>query len=218
MMWPIHRGGVTRRANPKLKDEKKPRQGDPDEAFCAQKEISMLLNHRPIVVSSANRIILGIDPGVAIVGYAVVEAQGDALRMIACDVIRTPTGHPLAHRLQLIYQQLAELVSSYHPQEAALEELFFGRNVSTAIAVGQARGVTLLALANSGLSIAEYTPNEVKLAVTGYGAAKKEQVGEMVRILLNLEAVPRPDDAADAAAIAICHAHTVRYLKAEQSH
>ena len=96
-----------------------------------------------------------------------------------------------------------------------MEELFFGRNVSTAIAVGQARGVALLALANSGLSIAEYTPNEVKLAVTGYGAAKKDQVGEMVRILLKLKAVPRPDDAADAAAIAICHAHTARYAHEE---
>ncbi len=178
----------------------------------------MVPNHRHMAGGSTSRIILGIDPGVAIVGYAVVEARGDALTMIACDVIRTPKGHPLPHRLQHIYQQLTELVSSYHPREAALEELFFGRNVSTAIAVGQARGVALLALTNSGLSITEYTPNEVKLAVTGYGAAKKEQVGEMVRILLNLKAVPRPDDAADAAAIAICHVHTVRYLKEEKSH
>lgn len=177
----------------------------------------MLSNHRPLTAGSTSHIILGIDPGVAIVGYAVVEARGDALAMIACDVIRTPTSMPLAHRLQHIYQQLTELVTSYHPQEAAMEELFFGRNVSTAIAVGQARGVTLLALANCGLSVAEYTPNEVKLAVTGYGAAKKEQVGEMVRILLHLESIPRPDDAADAAAIAICHAHTIRYLKEEQS-
>ena len=175
----------------------------------------MLSNYQPISVSSTSRIILGIDPGVAIVGYAVVEARGDALRTIACDVIRTPAGIPLAQRLQQIYQQLGELLTNYRPQEAAMEELFFGRNVSTAIAVGQARGVALLALANSGLSIAEYTPNEVKLAVTGYGAAKKEQVGEMVRLLLKLEAIPRPDDAADAAAIAICHAHTVRYLKEE---
>ncbi len=173
----------------------------------------MLSNHRHVTGGSTSRIILGIDPGVAIVGYAVVEAQGDALRMIVCDVIRTPAGVPLAHRLQHVYHQLGELVTSYHPQEAAMEELFFGRNVSTAIAVGQARGVALLALANGGLSIAEYTPNEVKLAVTGYGAAKKDQVGEMVRILLHLKAVPRPDDAADAAAIAICHVHTVRYLK-----
>ncbi len=162
-----------------------------------------------------SRIILGIDPGVAIVGYAVLEARGDALRMIACDVIRTPAGISLAHRLQQIYHQLSELVTRYRPQEAAMEALFFGKNVSTAMAVGQARGVTMLVLANSGLSIAEYTPNEVKLAVTGYGAAKKEQVGEMVRLLLHLTAIPRPDDAADAAAIAICHAHTVRYAQEE---
>ncbi len=172
----------------------------------------MSVIHQP---DSTTRIILGIDPGVAIVGYAVVEARDDELRMIACDVIRTPAGLPLAPRLQLIYHQLGGLVSSYRPQEAAMEELFFGKNVSTAIAVGQARGVTMLALANSGLSIAEYTPNEVKLAVTGYGAAKKEQVGEMVRLLLHLTAIPRPDDAADAAAVAICHAHTVRYAQEE---
>ena len=178
----------------------------------------MLSNHRHRTGVSTSRIILGIDPGVAIVGYAVVEVRGDALRMITCDVIRTPKGLPLAHRLRNIYQQLTELVSNYHPQEAAMEELFFGRNVSTAIAVGQARGVALLALANCSLSLAEYTPNEVKLAVTGYGAAKKEQVGEMVRILLHLKAVPRPDDAADAAAIAICHAHTARYLKQVNGH
>ncbi len=178
----------------------------------------MVSNHRHVTGGSTSRIILGIDPGVAIVGYAVVEARGNDLRMIVCDVIRTPAGIPLAHRLQHIYQQLGELLTSFHPQEAAMEELFFGRNVSTAIAVGQARGVALLALANSGLSIAEYTPNEVKLAVTGYGAAKKDQVGEMVRNLLHLKAVPRPDDAADAAAIAICHVHTVRFLKEENGH
>ena len=178
----------------------------------------MLSNHRPVAGGPTRRIILGIDPGVAIVGYAVVEAQDDVLTMIACDVIRTPAGLQLPSRLQLIYQQLTELVNSYHPQEAAMEELFFGRNVSTAIAVGQARGVTLLALANSGLTIAEYTPNEVKLAVTGYGAAKKVQVGEMVRILLKLKSIPRPDDAADAAAIAICHAHTARYLNEKKSY
>ena len=178
----------------------------------------MVSNYRHETGDSTSRIILGIDPGVAIVGYAVVEARGDALRMIACDAIRTPAGLPLAHRLQHIYQQLGEVLTSYHPQEAAMEELFFGRNVSTAIAVGQARGVALLALANGGPSIAEYTPNEVKLAVTGYGAAKKDQVGEMVRILLHLKAVPRPDDATDAAAIAICHAHTARYLKQVNGH
>jgi len=110
-----------------------------------------------------------------------------------------------------IYEQLRAIVAQYQPREAAIEELFFGKNVTTAISAAQARGVALLALAQSGLPITEYTPNEVKLAVTGYGAAKKEQVGEMVRILLHLPVIPRPDDATDAAAIAICHVHTLHY-------
>ena len=157
------------------------------------------------------RIILGIDPGIAIVGYAFIMAQRNNLQLLACDAITTRAGVALPLRLRHIYQQLSELIALYRPQEVAMEELFFGRNSSTAIAVGQARGVAMLAVANHGLPMAEYTPNEVKLAVTGYGAAKKEQVGEMVRLLLQLPAVPRPDDAADAAAIAICHAHTMRY-------
>ncbi len=178
----------------------------------------MSSNHIPVSVHPCSRLILGIDPGVAIVGYAVLAEEKGDLRAVVCDVIRTPAGLPLPRRLQLIYEHLGALVATYRPQEAAMEALFFGKNASTAMAVGQASGVALLALANSDLSIAEYTPNEVKLAVTGYGAAKKEQVGEMVRILLKLDAVPRPDDAADAAAIAICHVHTVRYLKEENGH
>ncbi len=157
------------------------------------------------------RITLGIDPGTAIVGYAVIAARGDELSMIVCDVITTPAGMPLAQRLQLIYRGLGEIITTYRPTEAAMEELFFAKNARTALTVGQARGVAMLALANGGLSIAEYTPMQVKQAVTGYGSAKKDQVGEMVRILLRLASVPRPDDAADAAAVAICHLHTARY-------
>jgi crossover junction endodeoxyribonuclease RuvC len=158
------------------------------------------------------RIALGIDPGTAIVGYAVVAARGDELNMIVCDVITTPAHMPLAERLQLIYQRLVEIIRTYSPQEAAMEELFFAKNARTAMTVGQARGVAMLALANGGLSISEYTPKQVKQAVTGYGAAKKEQVGEMVRILLKLPSIPRPDDAADAAAVAICHLNTASIL------
>lgn len=158
------------------------------------------------------RVALGIDPGTAIVGYAVVAARGDDLSMIACNVITTPARMPLAERLQLIYQQLIEIIATYHPQEAAMEELFFAKNARTAMTVGQARGVAMLALANGGLPISEYTPKQVKQAVTGYGDAKKDQVGEMVRILLKLPSVPRPDDAADAAAVAICHLHTANIL------
>ncbi len=159
------------------------------------------------------RRILGIDPGFGRVGYAVIAAQGSDLRLLVCDAIMTPTALPYPQRLQQIYEQLGAIIAQYQPQEAAIEELFFGKNVTTAIKVAQARGVTILALAQQGLSIAEYTPSEVKLAVTGYGAARKEQVGYMVRQLLHLPAVPKPDDAADAAAIAICHAHALRIYR-----
>jgi crossover junction endodeoxyribonuclease RuvC len=160
---------------------------------------------------SDGRITLGIDPGTAIVGFAVVMARGSELSLIACDVITTPAGMPLAQRLQIIYEELSKLIVLYKPHEAAMEELFFAKNARTAMTVGHARGVAMLALANGGLSVAEYTPKQVKQAVTGYGGADKNQVGEMVRILLKLTAIPRPDDAADAAAIAICHLHTATY-------
>ena len=156
------------------------------------------------------RLILGIDPGFGRMGYAVVAAAGNDLRLLVCDAIMTPTGQAYPLRLQLIYEELSVIVDRYCPQEAAIEKLFFGKNVTTAIGVAQARGVALLTLVQSGLTIAEYTPSEVKLAVTGYGAARKEQVGYMVRQLLDLPSIPRPDDAADAAAIAICHAHILR--------
>ncbi len=160
---------------------------------------------------SNERIVMGIDPGYAILGYAVVAAQGIDLRLLDCGVITTPAGLALPERLQQIYKQLSVLVDEYRPGEAAMEELFFGRNVTTAIAVGHARGVAMLALVNADIAISEYKPSEVKLAVTGYGAAKKGQVGEMVRLLLHLQSIPRPDDAADAAAIAICHLHMAHY-------
>jgi crossover junction endodeoxyribonuclease RuvC len=146
------------------------------------------------------RITLGIDPGTAIVGFAVVMERRGELSLLACDVITTPAGMPLAQRLQIIYEELSKLVVLYKPKIAR-----------TAMTVGHARGVAMLALANGGLPVAEYTPKQVKQAVTGYGGADKNQVGEMVRILLKLTAIPKPDDAADAAAIAICHLHTATY-------
>jgi len=166
----------------------------------------------PSSATNSSRVALGIDPGTAILGYAVVAAQGSELSLVSCDVITTPAGMPLPERLQQIYHRLSEIISTYRPNEAAMEELFFAKNARTALAVGQARGVAMLALANGGLTVAEYTPKQVKLAVTGYGGANKEQVGEMVRILLRLKTIPRPDDAADAAAVAICHLHTATYL------
>jgi crossover junction endodeoxyribonuclease RuvC len=170
----------------------------------------------PSSATNPPRVALGIDPGTAILGYAVVVAQGSELSLISCDVITTPAGSPLSERLQHIYHRLSEIISTYRPNEAAMEELFFAKNARTALAVGQARGVAMLALANGGLTVAEYTPKQVKLAVTGYGGANKEQVGEMVRILLRLKTIPRPDDAADAAAVAICHLHTATYLSYTQ--
>jgi crossover junction endodeoxyribonuclease RuvC len=122
----------------------------------------------------------------------------------------------MSQRLQHIYHRLSEIISTYCPNEAAMEELFFAKNARTALTVGQARGVAMLAMANAGLAVAEYTPKQVKQAVTGYGGANKEQVGEMVRILLHLKTIPRPDDAADAAAVAICHLHTATYLTHSQ--
>jgi len=156
------------------------------------------------------RLILGIDPGYGRMGYAVVAAAGNELHLLVCDATITPTGQAYPLRLQLLFEELSIIIARYHPQEAAVEKLFFGKNVTTAIGVAQARGVALLTLVQSGLAIAEYTPSEVKLAVTGYGAARKEQVGYMVQHILGLPSIPRPDDAADAAAIAICHAHMLR--------
>ncbi len=178
-------------------------------------------NHS-IPAPPGTRITLGIDPGTAIVGYAIVMAQGSELSLLACDVICTSAKMPLAERLLCIYKELNTVIATHKPQESAMEELFFAKNARTAMTVGQARGVAMLALANNGLSIAEYTPKQVKQAVTGYGGAQavtgygganKDQVGEMVRILLKLSAIPQPDDAADAAAIAICHLHTASYTQ-----
>lgn len=169
-------------------------------------------NGLTLPASTGTRIALGIDPGTAIVGYAVVAARAGELSMLTCDVITTPAKMALAQRLQLIYDGLSKIIATYKPQEAAMEELFFAKNARTAMTVGQARGVAMLALANGGLAVAEYTPKQVKQAVTGYGGAGKDQVGEMVRILLKLSSVPRPDDAADAAAVAICHLNTMPML------
>ena len=156
------------------------------------------------------RLILGIDPGFGRMGYAIVAAAGSDLRLLTCNAIMTPAALTYPQRLQRVYEELGEIIDQYRPGEAAIESLFFGKNVTTAIAVAQARGVAILILAQRELSIAEYTPSAVKLAVTGYGAARKEQVGYMVGQWLHLSAIPEPDDAADAAAIAICHAHGPR--------
>jgi len=155
-------------------------------------------------------LVLGIDPGTAITGYGLVREDEQALILVDCGAITTPASQPLPQRLQTIYQELGGIIQVHRPVTAAVEELFFSRNVRTALAVGHARGVTLLALADAGLDIHEYKPVEVKQAIAGYGGADKQQVQEMVRMLLHLEQVPQPDDAADAVAVAVCHIHSAK--------
>jgi crossover junction endodeoxyribonuclease RuvC len=154
-------------------------------------------------------LVIGIDPGTAITGYGLVQDRTDgSLAVVGYGVIQTGADLDMPQRLVDIYRGLRELLLLHRPVSGAVEKLFFQRNVRTALSVGQARGVALLALAESGVSIAEYTPLEVKQAVAGYGNADKNQVQQMVRALLGLQEVPKPDDAADALAIAICHLHT----------
>jgi crossover junction endodeoxyribonuclease RuvC len=151
---------------------------------------------------------LGIDPGTAIMGWGVVDEQGGQLSLVAVGALTTPAGMPQPERLRIIYDGLRALIDQHRPDTAAIEELFFGKNVNTALTVGQARGVALLVLQQAGLPIGEYKPTAVKQAVAGYGGADKKQMQEMVRLTLGLAAAPKPDDAADALAIAICHAYT----------
>lgn len=157
-------------------------------------------------------LALGIDPGTATTGYGLVRLEPDgSLLAVNYGIISTPKDIPSAERLVVLYDQLQNLLREHKPETAAVEKLFFQRNITTAIAVGQARGVMLLSLAQTGLEVFEYTPNEIKQAVAGYGSAGKRQMQEMVRVLLTLDDIPRPDDAADALAVAICHLHTNRY-------
>ncbi len=152
---------------------------------------------------------LGVDPGTAIMGWGIVEADGQGgLQAIGYGVITTPKELALAQRLQMLYRGLTALIEQYRPATAGIEELFFSRNVTTALAVGQARGVALLALVDAGIDVHEYRPMAIKQALVGYGHADKHQVQEMVRLTLGLDSIPRPDDAADALAIAICHAYS----------
>jgi len=156
-------------------------------------------------------LVIGIDPGTATTGYGLVrELEDGSLEAVDFGVILTPASAPMPERLEQLYQQLNDILLLHRPASGAVEKLFFQRNVTTAISVGQARGVALLALAQAGLGVSEYTPMEIKQAVAGYGGADKRQIQQMVRALLNLEDVPRPDDAADALAVAICHLHSAR--------
>jgi len=158
------------------------------------------------------QIALGVDPGTAITGYGVVgRTPDDRYVLLACGVIRTSPDQLMHLRLLELHTDLSNIIQEFDPDVVAVEKLFFGRNVTTAITVGQARGVILLAAARQGCPVAEYTPAEIKQALTGYGNADKQQMQQMVKQVLGLAEIPRPDDAADGVAIAICHLQTARY-------
>lgn len=160
-------------------------------------------------------LVLGIDPGTATTGFGIITENQIGLEVLQYGVILTPPDLPMEKRLQIIYKKMLEIIDLHQPESCAVEKLFFQRNVTTAISVGQARGVILLALAERNVKCAEYTPLQVKQAVTGYGVANKKQVQMMVKSILNLEEIPKPDDAADALAVAICHTHSKRFTDLE---
>jgi len=159
-------------------------------------------------------LVVGIDPGTATTGYGFIREEAGNIQAVAYGVITTPAGLSQEARLLILYDQLKELFLLHRPDTGAVEKLFFQQNVTTAIAVGQARGVVMLAFAQSGLVVGEYTPMEVKQAVVGYGGADKRQVQQMVKAILGLNEIPKPDDAADALAVAICHLNSYRYFSA----
>lgn len=161
--------------------------------------------------------VIGIDPGTATTGFGLVERTGGRVAGVSYGVIRTEAGTAAAARLAKIHRQLGELIQRHAPEAAAVEEIFFNHNVRSALSVGQARGVCLLAAARADLAVYDYTPPQVKMAVAGYGRARKGQVQRMVQSLLGLEELPRPDDAADALAVAICCLHSRRTAAARQS-
>lgn len=153
-------------------------------------------------------IILGIDPGIAIMGYGIIKYIGNRFDVVEYGAITTSNKFTTAERLKKIYEELNNLISIYDPEAIAIEELFFNTNAKTALLVGQARGVAILAAANNNKQLFEYTPLQVKQGVVGYGRADKKQVQQMVKMILNLEKIPKPDDVADALGVAICHAHS----------
>ena len=154
--------------------------------------------------------IIGIDPGTGILGFGVIQVDGGKYQLVDAGVIRTPVKEDDAVRLQTIYEEITDIIADTKPQEMSVEKLFFAQNVTTAMTVAQARGVVLLAGMQAGLKMAEYTPLQIKQALTGYGRAEKKQVQEMVRVLLGLKEMPKPDDCADALAAALTHASSLK--------
>ena len=158
-------------------------------------------------------IILGIDPGLATLGYGVIEVAGDRRRMVQFGTLNTPAGQPMPQRLRAIFQGMNQLMDIYQPDDVAFEELFFSKNITTGMAVSAARGVALVAVVQRTENLYEYTPMQIKQAVTGYGGADKHQVQQMVKMLLNMKDIARPDDAADALAVALTHANSMHMKK-----
>ena len=158
-------------------------------------------------------IILGIDPGLATLGYGVIEADNQNRRLIQFGTLTTPAGQPMPQRLRAIYQGMNQLMDIYNPEDVAFEELFFSKNITTGMAVSAARGVALLAVVQRTDNLYEYTPMQIKQAVTGYGGADKHQVQQMVKMLLKMKDIARPDDAADALAVALTHANSMNMKK-----
>jgi crossover junction endodeoxyribonuclease RuvC len=156
---------------------------------------------------------MGIDPGIAIVGFGIIEKTGNRLKAVQYGAIQTEAGLPTGERLKQIYDACRQLIGRFQPSAVAIEKLYFNRNVTTAFTVGQARGVILLASVQAGLDVYEYTPLQIKQAVVGYGQAEKRQIQEMVKMLLNLPEKPKPDDTADALGAAITHAHMARFAE-----
>lgn len=157
--------------------------------------------------------ILGIDPGYAILGYGIIDMKGNHFSVIDYGAITTDSKMEMPDRLKCLYASLMSIIAEHNPDTASIEELFFNNNAKTALLVGQARGVAMLACVNSGLDIGEYTPLQIKQALVGYGRAEKKQIQMMVKTILNLDEVPKPDDTADALAAAICHGHCANYRK-----
>ena len=164
-----------------------------------------------------NLIILGIDPGTASLGYGLIEAQKNDLRLVAFGCLKTGKDLAASLRLRFLFRELTKLIKKHKPDSLATEQLFFFKNMKTAIRVSQSQGIVMLAGANFDIPVLEYTPLQVKQAVTGYGLAQKQQVQKMVKVILRLEEIPKPDDAADALAVAICNAHCQKFLKITQT-
>jgi len=160
--------------------------------------------------------ILGIDPGIAIVGYGVIDKEGNRYKTVAYDAVTTRAHTPLEERLEAVYNGINEIIKTYKPDAMSIEELFFNNNAKTALTVGQARGVIILAAVQNHLPVYEYTPLQVKQALTGYGRASKGQIQQMMKSMLGLAQIPKPDDVADALAIAVCHGNSMRFNSIKQ--